>query len=231
MSSIDPIRVDFSVTGKQDLSRLMDGTVNVKTGRMGDMPDFELILEDGSVFEKKGKVVSVDSEVSRSTGTVNFIGHIPNPDLKLRSGMAVRVRAVTGTEKDALLVPARALLSSMNHRNIMVVAPDGMPRRIDVQPGETVVLDMPDGKGGTAPMLMQIVTGTVKPIPESLKEIGYGKPADASVIVEGGMMAAQYSKANSLMREHGATEGFGTVVPVPFIYTAPVSTTPSVTAK
>lgn len=107
----------------------MDGTVNVKTGRMGDMPDFELILEDGSVFEKKGKVVSVDSEVSRSTGTVNFIGHIPNPDLKLRSGMAVRVRAVTGTEKDASLVPARALLSSMNHRNIMVVAPDGTPRR------------------------------------------------------------------------------------------------------
>ena len=102
--------------------------------------DFELILEDGSVFEKKGKVVSVDSEVSRSTGTVNFIGHIPNPDLKLRSGMAVRVRAVTGTEKDALLVPARALLSSMNHRNIMVVAPDGTPRRIDVQPGETVCL-------------------------------------------------------------------------------------------
>ena len=45
------------------------------------------------------------------------------------------------------------------------------------------------------------------------------------------MMAAQYSKANSLMQEHGATEGFGTVVPVPFIYTAPVSTTPSVTAK
>ena len=207
MSSIDPIRVDFSVTGKQVLSRLMDGTVNVKTGRMGDMPDFELILEDGSV------------------------GHIPNPDLKLRSGMAVRVRAVTGTEKDALLVPARALLSSMNHRNIMVVAPDGTPRRIDVQPGETVVLDMPDGKGGSAPMLMQMVTGTVKPIPESLKEIGYGKPTDAPVIVEGGMMAAQYSKANSLMREHGATEGFGTVVPVPFIYTAPVSTTPSVTAK
>ena len=68
---------------------------------MGDMPDFELILEDGSVFEKKGKVGSGDSEVSRSTGTVNFIGHIPNPELKLRSGMAVRVRAVTGTEKDA----------------------------------------------------------------------------------------------------------------------------------
>ena len=57
MSSIDPIRVDFSVTGKQVLSRLMDGTVNVKTGRMGDMPDFELILEfyENLICEKSGK--------------------------------------------------------------------------------------------------------------------------------------------------------------------------------
>lgn len=231
MSSIDPIRVDFSVTGKQVLSRLMDGTVDVKTGRIGDMPNFELILEDGTVFEKKGKIVSVDSEVSRSTGTVNFIGHVPNPDLKLRSGMAVRVRAVTGVEQDALLVPARALISSMNHRSIIVVAPDKTPRNIDVQPGETIVLDMADGKGGKAPMLMQIVKGTGKPITESLKEMGYVKPSEAPVVVEGTMMAAQYSKANSLMRERGAKEGFVTVNPTPFIYVAPTSTTPSVTAK
>lgn len=231
MSSIEPIRVDFSVTGKQVLNWLKDWSVDVKTGRMQGMPDFELILEDGSLFEKRGKIVSVDSEVSRSTGTVNFIGHVPNPDLKLHSGMAVRVRAVIDKKENALLVPVRALLSSMNHRNIIVVAPDKTPRHIDVQLGETLVLDMPDGKGGTAPMLMQIVTGTVKPIEDSLKEIGYDKPSDAPVIVEGSMMASQYSKMNSLMRERGATEGFGTVVAAPFVYTTPVSTVPSVTSK
>lgn len=231
MSSINPIRVDFSVTGKQVLSWLKDWSVDVETGRMQGMPDFDLILEDGTVFENRGKIVSVDSEVSRSTGTVNFIGHVPNPNLKLHSGMAVRVRAVVDRKENALLVPVRALLSSMNHRNIMVVAPDKTPRRIDVQPGETLVLDMPDGTGGTAPMLMQIVTGTVKPIEESLKEIGYDEPSDAPVIVEGAMMASQYSKVNSLMREQGATGGFGTVVPAPFVYTTPVSTVPSVTSK
>ncbi len=231
MSSIDPIRVDFAVTGKQVLNRLLDGRVDVKTGRMGDLGKFELLLEDGTVFEEKGTVVSVDSEVSRASGTVNFIGHVPNPGLKLRSGMAVRVRAVTGVEKDALLVPVRALVSAMNHRNIYVVAPDQTPRRIDVQLGETIVLDMPDGKGGKAPMLMQIVTGTVKPIAESLKELGYAMPSEAPVIVEGGMMAAQYSKVNDMMRAQGAPAGFGTVIPTPFIYTQPESTTPSITAE
>lgn len=232
MSSINPIRVDFSVTSKEVLSRLLDGDIDAKSGRMGEVPDFELILEDGrSVFEHTGKIVSVDSEVNRGTGTINFIGHIPNPELKLRSGMAVRVRAVTGQAENALLVPARALLSSMNHRNIYIVAPDNTPRRIDVQLGESLVLDMPNGSGGTEPMLMQIVTGTVKPIEESLREIGYDTPSDAPVIVEGTMMAAQYSKMNGLMREKGAQGGFGTVETTPFIYTRPTSTTPSVTAK
>lgn len=231
MSSIDPIRVDFSVAGKQMLGQLMHGSVDPKTGHIGGMPDFELILEDGSVYERPGQIVAVDSEVSRASGTVNFIGHVPNPDLKLRSGMAVRVRAVTKRIENALLVPSRAILSSMNHRTVMIVAPDRTPRRIDVQPGETLVLDMQNGDGKRVPMLMQIVTGTVRPIEDSLREIGYENPADAPVIVEGGMMAAQYSKANEILRRKGAKAGFGTVEPAPFIYVKPTSTTPSITTR
>lgn len=231
MSSVNPIRVDFSVTGKQVLRKLVDGSVDTKTGHIGGLPDFELILEDGTVFEWRGQIVAVDSEVSRASGTVNFIGHVPNPDLKLRAGMSVRVRAVTSRVENALLVPARAVLSSMNHRTVLIAAPDNTPRRIDVQPGETLVLDMENGDGKRVPMLMQIVTGTVKPIEESLREMGIDDPTQAPVIVEGGMMAAQYSKANELMRLKGAQRGFGTVVPEPFVYVKPTSTTPSITTK
>ncbi len=231
MSSIDPIRVDFSVPSKQILGRLIDGNVDVKTGQMGGLGKFELILEDGTVFEERGTIQSVDSEVSRSTGSVNFIGYIPNPGLKLRSGMAVRVRGTTDNVSNAILVPVRSVLSSMNHRTILVVDKNNTPRRIDVQLGDTIVMDMPDGKGGMAPLDMQIVTGTVKPIEESLKEIGYDNPAEAPVIVEGGTMAAQYSKMNELMKAKGATTGFATVIPSPFVYSKPVSTTPSITAK
>ncbi len=231
MSSVDPIRVDFTVPGKEMLSEVLSEAYNPESGDTGPISAFELILEDGSVFNRKGRVVAIDSEVNSATASVNFVGHVPNDEYRLRAGAAVRVRARTGEIKDALLVPVRAISTSMNHHLIYVVAPDETPRGIDVQLGQTMTLDMPDGKGGTAPMLMQVVTGTVGPIAEQLREMGIEEVTAAPVIVEGLQVAGQYSKVNADMRSEGKTAGFGMVIPRPFEYTVPTSTTPSVTAK
>ncbi len=233
MSSVDPIRVDFAVPGKEMLAKVLAPGYDAK-GDQSPIGDFELILEDGSVFEHKGHVEAVDSEVSKTTGTVNCIGHVPNPDTKLRSGSAVRVRAKTGEIKDAVLVPVRALVASMNHRYIYVVAPNGTPLGIDVQPGQEMVLDVADGTGKVSPILMQVVTGTVKPIAETLKEAGIENLTDAQLVVEGGKGADRYAKINFMMKQQGVPDNFPglkKLVPVPFDYSAPASTTPSVTAK
>ncbi len=231
MSSVDPIRVDFTVPGKEMLSEVLSEAYNPESGDTGPISAFELILEDGTVFNRKGRVVAIDSEVNSATASVNFVGHVPNDEYRLRAGAAVRVRATTGQIKDALLVPVRAVSTSMNHHLIYVVAPDGTPRGIDVQLGQSMTLEMPDGKGGKAPMLMQVVTGTVAPIAEQLKEMGIENVPETPVIVEGAQIAARYAKANSDMREKGVQEGFGKVIPKPFEYTVPTTTTPSVTAK
>ena len=230
MSSIDPIRVDFSVPARQMSEQAQGEEYYDLPDKMSPVKEFDLILEDGSVFEHKGTVHAVDSEISQSTGTVKFVGYVPNPQLKLRTGAAVRVSARTGEIKDALLVPSRALISSMNHRFIYVVAPDNTPLGIDVKLGKELVLDMPNGDGTTVPMLMQVVTGTVKPIAETLKEAGIENVEDAQVIVGGGQMAAQYALANAGMRKAGAQGGFGTVVPQPFIYEMPTTTVESITS-
>ncbi len=230
MSSIDPIRVDFSVPARQMNEQAQEGDYYDLPDKMSPVKEFDLILEDGTVFEHKGKVHAVDSEISQATGTVKFVGYIPNPQLKLRTGAAVRVSAKTGEIKDALLVPSRALISSMNHRFIYVVAPDNTPLGIDVKLGKELVLDMPNGDGTTVPMLMQVVTGTVKPIAETLREAGIENVEEARVIVGGGQMAAQYALANAGMRKAGAQGGFGTVVPQPFIYEQPTTTVESVTS-
>lgn len=220
MSSVDPIRVNFSVPAKHAMN----------LHRINSVESFELLLEDGSTYGHTGKVVAVDSEVSSATGTVKFIGRVDNPDLKLLSGAPVRVSAKTGVHKDALLVPVRALVASMNHHYIYVVAPDNKPLGIDVQLGEEVVLEMPTADGGTAPMLMQVVTGTVKPIAEQLKEAGIDTPTEAQVVVEGGKGADRYAKMNGMAREHGQPAGL-TLVPHPFVFTPVHTITPSVTAK
>ena len=230
MSSVDPIRVDFSVPARQVSEQAQVGAYFDAPDKMSPVREFDLILEDGTVFEHKGRVHAVDSEISQATGTVKFVGYVPNPPLKLRTGAAVRVQARTGEIKDALLVPSRALISSMNHRYIYVVAPDNTPLPIDVKLGKELVLDMPNGDGTTAPMLMQVVTGTVKPIADTLRENGIANVEDAQVIVGGGQMAAQYAMANAAMRKAGAQGGFGTVVPRPFIYEKPETTVNSVTA-
>ncbi len=231
MSSVDPIRVDFTVPGKEMLSEVLSESYDSKSGDTSPIEGFELILEDGTVYNRAGRVVAIDSEVNEATASVNFVGHVPNDEYRLRAGAAVRVRAKTGEIENALLVPVRAVVTSMNHHLIYVVAPDGTPRGIDVQLGQSMTLDMPDGKGGKAPMLMQVITGTVEPIADQLKDMGIDEVTSAPVIVEGTQMAARYSKANAGMRMQGATEGFGVVIPKPFEYTVPTTTTPSVTAK
>ncbi len=231
MSSVDPISVDFTVPGMEMLSEVLSEAYNSRSGDTSPIEGFDLILEDGSVFNRRGRVVAIDSEVNAATASVNFVGHVPNDEYRLRAGAAVRVRAKTGEIKNALLVPVRAIATTMNHHMIYVVAPDGTPRGIDVQLGQSMTLEMPDGKGGQAPMLMQVITGTVEPIVVQLKEMGIETVTEAPIIVEGTQMAARYSKVNAGMRMKGATEGFGIVIPKPFEYTVPTTTTPSVTAK
>lgn len=242
MSSIDPIRVDFIVTGKHVLDIVTQTSFDTSDADMNSpFTAFDVILEDGTLYNAQGYVKTMDSEVNTSTGTVNFIGAIPNSERRLRAGASVQVRAKIGEVKDAFLVPKVALLSSMNHRFIYVVGKDNQPYGIDVILGQEVELDMPNGDGTTVKMPMQVVTarevttadGSKMGLKEILSSIGYDNPTDAPIIVEGTQMAQIYANANLGMKKAGLKGGFGEVAPNPrpFIYTRPATTTPSVTAK
>lgn len=203
--------------------------------------EFDVILEDGTLYKEKGIVRTMDSEVNTSTGTVNFIGEIPNKELRLRSGASVQIRAKVSEVKDAFLVPKAAILSSMNHRFIYVVGPDNLPYGIDVILGQEIELEMPNGDGATVKMPMQAVTarpiinekGETQDLESILSGIGYSNPLEAPVIVEGGQMAQIYANANQGMKKAGVKAGFATVAPNPrtYTYVRPVTSTPSVTAK
>lgn len=242
MSAIDPIRVDFMVTGKHVLDIVTQTSFRACENMASPFTEFDVILEDGSLFPHRGVVKTMDSEVNTSTGTVSFIGEIPNSELRLRSGASVQVRAKIGEVKNAFVVPKNAILSSMNHRFIYVVGKDQQPYGIDVILGPEAMLDMPNGDGKTIKMPMQVVTArpgfnaegqSRGSLQEILKDLGYDNPLDVPVIVAGGQMAQIYATANMGMKKQGIPAGFGIVDPAqtrPFIYSPPVTTTPSVTA-
>lgn len=186
ISSIDPIRVDFPLEEKTVLESLE----RYSKDEQAAFPPFQVILSDEKKFEHDGRVVALDRAVNKGTGTVNVVGHIPNPDHVLRPGMSVTVSAVTGSQKGAWLVPPRSIFPVQKANFVLFVGPGNVPTMIPVELGVTVDVPVryPDGKTVTQPM--QQVMGKQAPLPDMLKGAGID-PAQAQVIVEGSTMAAK----------------------------------------
>lgn len=110
VEQIDPIYVHFDVpaAGLEQLMRVQEsGQVTVASPQEARV---EVLLSDGSVYEKAGTVDFIGTRVTPSTGTVPFRGLLPNPEGRLLPGMFVRVRLSLGQRNDAFVVPQAAVL-------------------------------------------------------------------------------------------------------------------------
>lgn len=156
LSSVDPMRVDFQVSGKGALSGIAAYESADDTRGGAERPGFEIVLEDGSAYPARGQVVSADNALNRSTGTLRVVGQVENVDGSLRSGMPVRVRAATEPVKGAYLVPARAPLNSNGRDVLVLLGEDGAPDMLPITKGALVAAPGP-GADGETQQPMQIV--------------------------------------------------------------------------
>jgi RND family efflux transporter MFP subunit len=150
VATIDPIRVYFSVP-QQLMTKIMEE--RVAAGQLAhesiNVP-LQLTLATGTVYAQAGRIRFSNNQVDVKTGTIRVVGEFPNPDRFLVPGMFVRVRAVIGTDKDALLVPQRAVAELQGRKLIALVGADNKVSIVPISTGETV------GE-------MWVVTGPLKP--------------------------------------------------------------------
>jgi RND family efflux transporter MFP subunit len=162
VSQIDPIRVNFAIgerdyvrnperyrdLAKRDLRWARQQFAKLESGQHAehDDPGVELALADGSVYPRRGIVVTAGREIDPSTGTIQLQALVPNPDGFLRPGQYGRVRLPSPNEgRDVLTVPDKALISVQGSYSVGVIGPADTVqlRRIEVGPsvqGERVVL-------------------------------------------------------------------------------------------
>lgn len=212
LSSVNPIRIDFSVSGRDALQITDKVGKNNPNGGM----EFDIILEDGSVYPSKGKIVSPDNVVKKTTGTFGIVAEAENADSGLRSGMPVIVRASLNEKKGAYLVPARAPLTSGVTDIVLVVGKKNEPLPLPIKKKELVTMEV---DGVMQPM--QVIEFD----PQMLSMFGIERPEDLDIIVEGSVMAGMALQAN--IADKGKANK---VIPEPFIYTKPRTVEPSVTA-
>ena len=120
VSQIDPIFVQFPISEQEYLA--LRKLFLAKASRQED--ELELVLSDGTVYDHKGKIDIIGREVESSTGTLRIRGIFPNPGHILRPGQYSRIRAATRIDKDALLVPQRAVEELQGEYELAVVDAD-----------------------------------------------------------------------------------------------------------
>ena len=125
---------------------------------------------------RKGRIVFVDNQVDKATGTVTAKVEAPNADEFLWPGQAVEVALTVEVQKDKLTLPASAVLPSQQGMIVWVVGPDNRvePREVSLDRvvGQTAYLN-----GGIKAGDVVVTDGQVRIAPGATVSIqGKGPP-------------------------------------------------------
>lgn len=138
VSTVDPIKVYFTVSEPQYLwwrNRYPTDASRLAADRNLHL---QLILADGSTYPRDGTFYFADRQVNESTGAIRIAGLFPNPNNVLRPGGYAKVRAVIRTQKDALLVPQRAVSELQGGYQVAVVGDNNKVTVRTVEVGDRV---------------------------------------------------------------------------------------------
>lgn len=121
---LDPIYADFT----QPVAEALKLREALKQGSLSERDGDRLSIQiEGTGYSTQGTLMFTDATVDRSTGQVSLRGRFANPDKILLPGMYVRVRAPQGTDRQAILLPQRAVRRDNDGQaSVMVVGQDGI---------------------------------------------------------------------------------------------------------
>lgn len=130
------MRAYFTMNEKQmlDFTREFEGNSLAK--KIANTPDVNLLLVDGSVYEEKGRIRTVNGLINPQTGTTEFRAEFPNPQSILRSGSSGVVQLPI-QKKNAILVPQNAVMDMQGKQMIYIVNKDNTVKSTIIQVATT----------------------------------------------------------------------------------------------
>jgi len=177
VSTVNPIRAYFSVSENTYL-QFAEKISAVLRGVGKNQPAVvEFIQANEEPYPNKGRVILVNREVSSSTGTIQLAAEFSNQDAILRPGGFGRVRMQTGFNKEAMLIPQRAVVEVQGIYQAVVVGADNKAAYRPIKVGDRFGKDW-------------IVTDGLKPgekvIAQGFQKVRDGMTVSPKPFVEGG---------------------------------------------
>ncbi|MDB5655445.1 MAG: efflux transporter periplasmic adaptor subunit [Tardiphaga sp.] len=109
VTQLDPIYVDVTQSAGTLLRLRRELAAGTLQASGPNQAKVDLMLEDGTKYEKQGTLQFSEVNVDETTGTVLLRAIFPNPDHLLLPGLYVRAELQEGTNNGALLVPQQAV--------------------------------------------------------------------------------------------------------------------------
>ena len=121
VAQIDPIWVNFSISENDVLKyRGQSGKGQVVLPKEGEW-GVEIVLGDGTIYPKKGKITFADAEFNPQTGTFLVRSVFPNQDGVLRPGQFVRAHILGASRPNGILIPLRAVQQGSKGHFVWVI--------------------------------------------------------------------------------------------------------------
>lgn len=132
----DTVRIDFSMTAL-DYLKSKDRNVSLGDADGSDkqVSHVTITLSDDSEYPYKGMVDFADPQVDPKTGTFSVRAEMPNPDHQLLPGEFTKVKVLLDLRKNAVEVPAKAVVIEKGGAFIFVVRKDSVVEKRFVELG------------------------------------------------------------------------------------------------
>ncbi len=132
IQQLDPVYFDFEQSSAELLAlrrKLAAGQLEQTEGGA----QLTLLLDDGSEYEHRGKLLFSDVTVDERTGMVTLRADVPNPEGTLLPGMFARARIDQAVTRDALTIPQRTVALGPNgSASVLVVDQEGKVERREI---------------------------------------------------------------------------------------------------
>ncbi|MBZ7927748.1 efflux RND transporter periplasmic adaptor subunit [Ensifer adhaerens] len=140
IQQIDPVYADFT----QPASEILRLKRAIELGELktpaAEQVSLELLLDDGTPYPEKGRLLFSTAKVDTTTGQVTLRGEFPNRKGALLPGLYVRVRVPQAVRPDAISIPQRAVnRANDGSAQVYVVGAD------DVAEPRTIILGRANG--------------------------------------------------------------------------------------
>ena len=122
VQQLDPLYVNITQPASAILK--LRQAQRARIDSTGSDQNIQILLDDGTAYPHKGRLLFVNQTVNESTGEVTIRAEVPNPDKDLIPGLYVRVNVPQERIESAYLVPQQAVTRGEKD-TVMIVEDDG----------------------------------------------------------------------------------------------------------